>query len=358
LDGDDFDVGGDVVFTAEVEHLLGFGDAPYERAREASAGEDQREGGDGEGFFGCAYESEVAVAAQEIEEGVDVVVGGDAVEDEVETAGVLGHFVGIFRDDDFVGAEAESIIFFVGRGGEEDGVGSESVSEFDAHVAESAESDDADFFALRDSPMMHGGVGGNAGAEERRGSGEVEIGGDFEDEVLGDDDAVGVAAVGDASGVLVWEVVGEDHVGAELFQASFALGTGAIGVDHTAYGSEVAYFEFGYSGADLGDAADDLVTGDAGIDSGHDAAPLVAGLMEVGVTDAAEEDLNLHITLGWIAPRDRGGCKRRFLTGSGVGFCVVHGSNLDRFDELRYAERAILCAECAMRRTLATEMKG
>ena len=139
-----------------------------------------------------------------------------------------------------------------------------------------------------------------------------------------DDDAVGVAAVGDAAGVFVGEVVGEGQVGAELLEAFFALGTGAIGVDHAADGGEFADFEFGYGGADFGDAADDLVAGDAGVYRGHDAAPLVAGLMEVGVTDAAEENLNLHIGLGWIAPRDRGGGKRRCRTGSGVCFCVVH----------------------------------
>ena len=75
---------------------------------------------------------------QQVEIGVDVMVGGDGIEDEVEAAGVLGHLVGVFGDDDFVGSEAEGIVFFVGRGGEEDGVGSEGVGEFDAHMAESA----------------------------------------------------------------------------------------------------------------------------------------------------------------------------------------------------------------------------
>ena len=282
--------------------------------------------------------------AEEAEQGVDVVVGGDAVEDEVEAAGVFGHFVGVFGDDDLVGSETEGVVFLVGRGGEENRVGSEGVGELESHVAESAESYDADLLAFGDSPVVEGREGGDAGAEERRGSGEREVGGDFEDEPFCDDDGVGVAAVGDASGVLVGEVVGEDHVGTELLEALFALGAGAVGVDHATDGGEVADLEFGYGGADFGDAADDLVAGDAGIDGGHHTAKLVADLMEVGVTDAAEEDFNLDVTLGWIAPRDRGGCKRRLLTGSGVSFRVVHGSNLDRFDELRYAGRAIL--EC------------
>ena len=38
------------------------------------------------------------------------------------------------------------------------------------------------------------------GAEQRRGAGEVEVGRDAQDEALVDDDAVGVAAVGDRRG--------------------------------------------------------------------------------------------------------------------------------------------------------------
>jgi hypothetical protein len=32
--------------------------------------------------------------------------------------------------------------------------------------------------------------------------------------------------------------------------------------------------------------------------------------MEIGVADAAEEDFNLHVVFGWIAPRDLGGGQR------------------------------------------------
>ena len=74
---------------------------------------------------------------------------------------------------------------------------------------------------------------------------------------------VGVAAVGDAAEMLVREVVGEGEVGAELFEAGLALGAGAVGVDQAADGGEVAGLELGDGRADLGDAADDFVAGDA-----------------------------------------------------------------------------------------------
>ena len=83
---------------AEVEHFLGFGDAADGRAGEAAAAHDQAEGRNGERFFRRADQGEIAIAAQQIDVGVDVVIGGDAVENEVEAAGVLLHLVGIARD--------------------------------------------------------------------------------------------------------------------------------------------------------------------------------------------------------------------------------------------------------------------
>ena len=95
LDGNDLDVGGDVVLAAEIKHLLGFCNAPDERAREAAAGEDEAEDGDGKWLFRGAHHSEVAVAAKLADEGVDVVFGGNGVENEVEAAGVLRHLDGV-----------------------------------------------------------------------------------------------------------------------------------------------------------------------------------------------------------------------------------------------------------------------
>ena len=112
---------------------------------------------------------------EQIDVGVDVVVGGDGVEDEVEAAGVLFHFVGVFGDDHFVGAEAQGVVLLAGRGGEDHGVRSEGVGELNAHVAEAAEADDADLLAFGDAPVAHGRIGGDSGAEQRRGAGEVEI---------------------------------------------------------------------------------------------------------------------------------------------------------------------------------------
>ena len=103
-----------------------------------------------------ADEGQVAVEAKQVEVCVDVVIGGDGVEDEVEAAGVLLHLVGVAGDDDFVGAEAQCVFLLAGRGGEDDDVSSERMRELHAHVAQPAEADDADLLALRRRPNAAG----------------------------------------------------------------------------------------------------------------------------------------------------------------------------------------------------------
>ena len=71
LDRNDFDVGGDVVGTAEVEHLLGFPDAADVRAGEAAAPHDEAKRREREGLRGSTNQGEVAIAARQIDIGVD-----------------------------------------------------------------------------------------------------------------------------------------------------------------------------------------------------------------------------------------------------------------------------------------------
>jgi len=100
--------------------------------------------------------------------------------------------------------------------------------------------------------------------------------------VLFDDNTVGIAAIGDASKVHVWRVVGESHVRAVLLETGLTLVAVAVGVNQAADCSKVAGLEFGDCRADLGDTADDLMSGNAWIDSGYP-APLVTDLVEVRV---------------------------------------------------------------------------
>jgi hypothetical protein len=47
--------------------------------------------------------------------------------------------------------------------------------------------------------------------------------------------------------------------------------------------------------------------------------------VEVGMTDAAKEYLDLHVAFGRIPSRDYAGGQRRCRTGSGVSFGFNHG---------------------------------
>jgi hypothetical protein len=52
------------------------------------------------------------------------------------------------------------------------------------------------------------------------------------------------------------------------------------------------------------------MTGNAGINGGHDAAPFVANLVKIGVANPTEKNLDLYIVLRGLAARDCGGSKR------------------------------------------------
>jgi hypothetical protein len=126
--------------------------------------------------------------------------------------------------------------------------------------------------------------------------------------------------------VFVGGVVGESAVPAELLEACLALGTGGVGVHQASNPGQIARLDLRDGGADLCDAANDFVAGNAGVDGRHYIAPLIAGLVKIRVADAAKKDLDLHVVLGWFAPSDRGGSKRRCCARYGIGFCFVHGA--------------------------------
>ena len=148
--------------------------------------------------------------------------------------------------------------------------------------------------------------------------------------------------------MLVFAVVSEGRTGlAVLLQARLAACTEAVGGNHAADCGEVARLELGHRRADLGDAADDFVAGHAGVDRGHETAPLIANLVEIGVADATEQNLYLYVVFGWVAPRDRSEGQRRSRTDSGISFSVEHILNLDAQRTLRYAKSAIVHAKYA-----------
>ena len=72
---------------------------------------------------------------------------------------------------------------------------------------------------------------------------------------------------------------------------------------------------------DFDHAADDFMTGDAGIDGRHRLFPLVANQVQIGVTDAAEKNFDLNVVRTWRPARDGERRQRRGRTLPGVSLC-------------------------------------
>jgi hypothetical protein len=94
--------------------------------------------------------------------------------------------------------------------------------------------------------------------------------------------------------------------GQNCFKAGFAMRAGAVRIDHATDRSEIARFVLGNCRADFGDTPDNLMTGDDREVCGHELAPLVADRMKIGMANAAEQDLDLHVMVSGTSTLDFG----------------------------------------------------
>ena len=189
-------------------------------------------------------------------------------------------------------------------------------------MAEAAEADDADPVALLRPPVAERRIGGDAGAQERRRGGEVELRGEAERERLVDDDPLRVAAVGGGLPVHLGAVVGEGGAAlAELLEPAPARVAAAAGVHHAADAGEISGAEPLHPRAHARHLSDDLV---ARHHREERAAPLVADLVEVGVAHAAERDVDDDVPRTGLAA---GELERRDGRGGGRGSVGLHGGH-------------------------------
>ena len=94
-------------------------------------------------------------------------------------------------------------------------------------------------------PMTQRRIGGDAGAEQRRNGGGVEVGGNGVREALVDDVVAGVAAHGDGAVDAIFGGVGEGGAfSAEMFFAAIAGSAVTAGIDDDADGGRVSELEF------------------------------------------------------------------------------------------------------------------
>src|SRR5690606_29347588 len=107
---------------------------------------------------------------------------------------------------------------------------------------------------------------------------------------------------------------------------SFAAGSaGAATVDETADPGDIAHLEARHRAADGAYAADDLVAGHAGVER---VVPLVAGGVQVGMANPAQENVDLYVVIARLAALEaiRGERILRIEGGIALDFCHVQVS--------------------------------
>ncbi|CAI8970677.1 hypothetical protein EMIT0P294_50214 [Pseudomonas sp. IT-P294] len=294
MDVEHFDVAGDVVLGAEIQHFLGFGDATDQRTGQYATTQYQFGGVDGWiDRFDQSHQNVHAVETQGIEVGVEVVLHRNGVQQEVEVPGSGFHLFGIGGHDHMVGALATTFFSLARRAGEQRHFRAHCLGKLDAHVAEAAHAENPDLIARFHAVMLERRVGSDAGAKDRRGAGQVEFFRDSHHEVFADHDAVGVTAHGVAA---IDPVRGGISHGrtfeAVLLQVRLTGFAAAAGIDHAADANQIADFVPGDIRTNGGNFAYDLVARHQRVNGN---APLVAGLMDVGMTDAAVENVDGNV---------------------------------------------------------------
>ena len=172
-------------------------------------------------------------------------LGGSGVENEVEAAGMLEHFVNVCGNDDFVNPQSLGVGNLLWRRAKQHHMRAESFGKLHAHVTKAAKADDADLLSFAHVPMAERRISGNACAQQRRCAGKIQLVGNAEHESLAHDNAVRISSIGYAAENFVFSVVGESRkIHTELLVAGAAVLADAAGTDHTADADDIAFFKF------------------------------------------------------------------------------------------------------------------
>ena len=119
----------------------------------------------------------------------------------------------------------------------------------------------------------------------------------------------------------------DTHVGALhsfraiIFQVDFAVIAMTAAVDDATDPDQIAGFVFGHVFSHLHHPADDLVPNDLRIGYRH---PFVARVVEIGMANAAEQDIDLDIVIADLASLEVPVFEWRFRVEGGVGMGVDH----------------------------------
>src|SRR4051812_43284672 len=186
-------------------------------------------------------------------------------------------------------------------------------------MTQPSESDDTDFLPFPHFPPLKRRVSSDAGTEQWRSRGQVQVLRHAEHECFVHDNCFGISTVGNAAGDFVLAIISERHpVLAKLFIAITATGTGPARIDHASYCRDIPFLEPLHGGTCFDHAADNFMPWNAWVNC---VLPLIARGMQIRVADTAIENLYLHILRARFAPGNRERCQRRCCIGKAVSAC-------------------------------------
>src|SRR5216684_1682901 len=282
LDLDQFNVRSDAVLGAEIQHLLSFANASDGGASQTVPPKYQIEGGHWSGLLRRTHQRHGAVFFEELQVSVEVVLGGNGVQNEVEAASVLLHLRRVGGNNHFVDTQTLGVGGLFRRCAEQHHMRAESLGKLHAHVSEAAQAHNADFLTFADIPVAQRRIRSNARAQQRSRAREVELVRHAQHERFAHHNAVRISAECDAAENLVLGVIGEGwEIDAELLIAGPAVLAHAARTDHAADANDVAFFELFYSAARFRDAANNFVAWHDGINRRQTVLPFIAHLMQV-----------------------------------------------------------------------------
>ena len=177
----------------------------------------------GIGFSGAPTKVQIPVAPQQPDSALMSWSAETAVQNEVETARMLRHLVGVSRNDHLVRAQPNRVILLVRRSREQNDMCAKSMGKLHAHMAQPAQPHNSNLLTLRHSPVAHRRKRRNAGAQQRRGSRQIQVRRNLQHKQLRHYNALRVTPVGHPTRVLIRKVISQREVRAELLQPLLAL---------------------------------------------------------------------------------------------------------------------------------------
>jgi hypothetical protein len=105
------------------------------------------------GFRGDADQRHGAVKLEEIKKRIKVVLDRHGIDDEIEAACMGSHLFCIAGYNDFIRTQIECILSLASGGSESYNFGAPGVRQLDAHMTETANTHNSDFFSGTRMPM-------------------------------------------------------------------------------------------------------------------------------------------------------------------------------------------------------------